>query len=88
MGIVLVAPWPVRSPGRYWVGAILFGVIFPIFVAWFVVFPLKGLPPANGFHVPGVCVGPIVNGLSGLGTAMFLRMNGAQPVRGQTLNPG
>jgi len=71
---VLVEPDLARSPGGYWVGAILFGAIFPTLVAWFIVAPLKGSPAGNGFHVPGVFVGPIVNGLWGLGTAMFLRM--------------
>jgi hypothetical protein len=71
---VLFEPWLARSPGGYWVGAILFGAIFPTLVAWFVVAPLKGLPAGNGFHVPGIFIGPIVNGLWGLGTAVFLRM--------------
>lgn len=70
--LVLVEPWLGRSPGGYWVGAVLFGAIFPTLVAWFVVFPLKGLPAAGGFHFPGILVGPIVNGLWGLGTAIFL----------------
>ncbi len=56
----------------FWPGAILFGAIFPTLVAWFVVFPLKGIPVAGGFHFPGILVGPIVNGLWGLGTALFL----------------
>ena len=71
---VLVEPWLARRPGGDWAGAILFGAIFPTLVAWFVVAPLKGMPPGNGFHAPGIFVGPIVNGLWGLGTAIFLRM--------------
>jgi hypothetical protein len=69
--------WPspfLRGPAEYWIGAIIFGAIFPTFVAWFVVFPLKGLPAGRGFHLPGIFVGPIVNGLWGLGTAIFLRL--------------
>ncbi len=69
---VLVEPWLARTPGGYWVGAILFGAIFPTLVAWFVVLPLKGLPAGGGFHFPGIIVGPIVNGLWGLGTGLFL----------------
>jgi hypothetical protein len=61
-----------RSPGGYWVGAIIFGAIFPTAVSWFVVAPLKGLPVGYGFHFPGPLVGLIVNGLWGLGTAVFL----------------
>jgi hypothetical protein len=69
---VLVEPYLAHSPGGYWVGAIVFGAIFPTLVAWFVVRPLKGLPVGEIFRVPGVFVGPIVNGLWGLGTALFL----------------
>jgi hypothetical protein len=77
---VLVERYIARSPGGYWVGAIVFGAIFPTLVAWFVVLPLKGLPAGFGFHFPGVFVGPIVNGLWGLGTAVFLRWM-PRPVR-------
>jgi hypothetical protein len=77
---VLVEPLLFRSPGGYWVGSIIFGAVFPTLVAWFVVLPLKGLPAGNGFHFPGILVGPIVNGLWGLGTALFLSwMLGMRP---------
>jgi len=69
---VLVEPWLARCPGGYWVGAIVFGAIVPTLVAWFVVLPVKGLPMGFGFHFPGILVGPIVNGLWGLGTGIFL----------------
>ena len=69
---VLVEPWLFRSPGGYCVGAIIFGAVFPTLVAWFVVLPLKGPPAGNGFHFPGILVGPILNGLWGFGTALFL----------------
>jgi hypothetical protein len=71
---VLVETALARSPGGYWVGAIVFGAIFPTLVAWFVVLPLKGFPAGNGFHFPAVLIGPIVNGLWGLGTAVFLQL--------------
>ncbi len=32
----------------------------------------QGLPVADVFRIPGVFIGPIVNGLWGLGTALFL----------------
>ena len=67
------------SPGGYWVGAIVFGAVFPTGFSWLVVAPLKGLPVGYGFHFPGLLVGPIVNGLWGLGTALFLLM--PRPVR-------
>jgi hypothetical protein len=71
---VLVERAIARSPGGYWIGAIIFGAIFPTAAAWFIVAPLKGLPVGYGFHFPGLLVGPIVNGLWGLGTAVFLSL--------------
>lgn len=68
----LIEPYLVRSPGGYWLSAIIFGAIFPTTVAWFIVRPLKGLPAADVFRVPGIFIGPIANGLWGLGTALFL----------------
>jgi hypothetical protein len=61
-----------RGRGGYWAGAILFGAIFPTLVAWFVVAPLKGYPAGFGFDWPELVVDPIVNGLWGFGTALFL----------------
>jgi len=61
-----------RWPGGYWGGAIIFGAIVPTVFSWFVVAWLKGLPLGYGFHFPGLVVGPIVNGLWGLGTGVFL----------------
>jgi hypothetical protein len=61
-----------RWPGGYWGGAIIFGAILPTAFSWFVVSQLKGLPLGYGFPFPGLLVGPIVNGLWGLGTGVFL----------------
>jgi hypothetical protein len=61
-----------RCPGNYWLGAALFGAVFPTVFSWFVVAPLKHLPLGYGFPFPGLLAGPIVNGLWGLGTALFL----------------
>jgi hypothetical protein len=80
---VLVEPYLVRSPGGYWVGAIIFGAIFPTAVAWFIVRPLKGLPVPDVFRVPGIFIGPIVNGLWGLGTALFLSWMPGSAARAQ-----
>ena len=71
---VRVEPWLARGPGGYWIGAIIFGAIVPTVVSWLVVAPLKGLPLGYGFHFPGLLVGPIVNGLWGLGTGVFLHL--------------
>jgi hypothetical protein len=70
-----------RSPGGYWVGAIVFGAVFPTGFSWLLVAPLKGLPLGYGFRFPGVLVGPIVNGLWGLGTALFLQLMSGPPRR-------
>jgi hypothetical protein len=69
---VLVEPWLAKSPGGYWVGAIIFGAVFPTLVAWFVVTPIKGGSVAAIFSFPRILVGPIINGLWGLGTGLFL----------------
>jgi hypothetical protein len=71
---VLVERWLALSPGGYWVGAIIFGAIFPTVFSWLVVAPIKHLPLGYGFRFPGIFVGPIVNGLWGLGTGLFLGM--------------
>ena len=78
---VLIARAITRSPGGYWIGAIIFGAIFPTCASWFIVAPLKGLPLGYGFHFPGLLVGPIVNGLWGLGTAVFLWLMGERSWR-------
>ena len=69
---VLIERWLARFPGGYWVGAVLFGAVVPTLVFWFVVLPLRGAPVGGGWVYPGVLVGPIVDALWGLGTAMIL----------------
>jgi hypothetical protein len=71
-----------RSPGGYWVGAIVFGAVFPTVFSWLVVAPLKGLPLGYGFHFPGILIGFVVNGLWGLGTALFLLLMARTPKYG------
>jgi hypothetical protein len=71
---VLVERWLARSPGGYWVGAIIFGAIFPTLVGWFVITPIRGGSVAAIFAFPRILIGPIVNGLWGLGTGVFLGM--------------
>ena len=67
-----VAPRFPRGAG-YWLAAAAFGALGPTLVAWFVVQPLKGLPPAGGWSLPGVLVGPLANGAWGVGAALVLR---------------
>ena len=73
-GLVFVAVerWFPRA-GGYWLAAIAFGALFPSLVAWFVVFPLKGMDMAGGFRLAGLVTGLAVNGAWGLGTGLFLR---------------
>lgn len=78
---VLAEPLIARCPGGYWVGAIVFGIVGPDLASWFIVAPLKGLPLGRGFHFPGLLVGPIVNGLWGLGTGAFLALFTGAPKR-------
>ncbi len=73
-GVAFVAaePWfPVG--GLYWVLALLFGALGPTLVAWFVVFPLKGLPVAAGWHAARMVTGLLINGAWGIGVALLLR---------------
>jgi len=82
-GIVftLVEPWLNRAPGGPWVGGILFGMIVPTLVMWFVVMPLKGMQPADGFRFPRLLVSPVVNTLWVIGTALFLGITASRRSR-------
>ncbi len=64
--------WFPRGVG-YWISACIFGAIFPSFVAWLVVFPLKGLSAGGGWHAAGLATGLMINGAWGLGTAILLQ---------------
>lgn len=57
-----------------WLAGLLFGAIAPTLVAWFVVAPLKGQPIAQGFNLSRMWIGPLVNGLWGLGTALIYEL--------------
>ena len=72
-GVLFALMEPRLSRGApYWLGAIVFGAIFPSLVAWFVVFPLKGIPMAASWHAKGLETGLMVNGAWGFGTALFM----------------
>ena len=64
--------WPV-NPG-FVLKALLFGMLFPTLVAWFVVAPLKGLPMAGGFKANSMFTGLCVNAAWGLGTGVLLML--------------
>ena len=71
--LALILPLASRDTAIYWIGAILFGAVFPTAVAFYVVTRLKGLPPVSfPPHYPLAAVGPLINGAWGLGTAVFL----------------
>lgn len=55
----------------YWIAALAFGAVFPTLVAWFVVFPLKGIPVASGLEPTRMMIGLLLNGAWGLGTALI-----------------
>ena len=57
--------WPL------WLAGFVFGAIGPTLVGWFVVAPIKGNPIAQGFNPARMWRGPIINGMWGLGTAVF-----------------
>lgn len=57
----------------YLIATTVFGAVFPSLVAWFVVFPLKGLPVAAGGSTAALLTGLAVNGAWGFGTGAMLR---------------
>jgi hypothetical protein len=57
---------------RLVVAATILGAIAPTLVAWFVVAPLKGQPPAGGWAPAAMLAGPLVNAAWGLGTGLGL----------------
>jgi hypothetical protein len=71
-GVLLAAILAWLDGAKLVVAATIFGAILPTLIAWFVVAPLKGQPPAGGFAMPGLLIGPIVNAAWGLGTGLGL----------------
>lgn len=57
----------------YWLLTLIFGAIGPTFVAWLVVFPLKGIPLGGGWKPYGIITGLMINAAWGIGTALMLR---------------
>jgi hypothetical protein len=73
-GIVFaLVDWSFPQGLPYWLLTLLFGAIGPTLVAWFAVFPLKGLPLGAGWKPSAMATGLMVNGAWGLGTAFFLQ---------------
>jgi hypothetical protein len=66
---------------KYWLLAVVLGAILPTVVAFFIVFPLKGLPIAGGWQ-PDLVIGALLlNGAWGFGVALFMRMMLRAPAR-------
>ena len=64
--------WPVD--GAFLLKALIFGMICPTVVAWFIVAPIKGLPIAGGFKFNNMLTGLCVNAAWGLGAGLLLAL--------------
>jgi len=69
-GIALWALIRGRRGAAYWGLAIALGALLPSLVAWFVVFPIKGIE-VNSMIVFGAL---LLNGAWGLGVALYMRL--------------
>jgi hypothetical protein len=57
----------------WWLGGLVFGVVLPLLVLWFVALPLKGLPIGGGFILSRVLQAIVLHAGFGLGTAIIFR---------------
>lgn len=73
-GIVLLLVLRRVKPRAFWIAALIFGAVAPTLVAWLVVAPLKGQPLGGGWKPAGMLTALAINGVWGLGTAVFLRL--------------
>jgi hypothetical protein len=73
-GIIFFALVKATRPSglTYFASALLFGAIAPTLVAWFIVSPIKGVPPAGGWQSAAMATALTINAAWGLGTAIFL----------------
>jgi hypothetical protein len=65
---------PRRPAYAFWVAALAFGALLPSLFAWFVVEPMKHLPPAAGGDPVRLGVALASNGAWGIGTAAVYRV--------------
>jgi hypothetical protein len=77
-----VARYFPRGP-LYYACAFAFGIVGPVMVLWFIVFPLKGLPVAAGLDPGRMLTQLIIHGCYGLGLGILLQAcgRGAAPHR-------
>lgn len=71
-GIALWALIRKRTGAAHWLLALALGALLPSLVAWFVVFPIKGIE-LNGTLIGGAL---LLNGAWGLGVALCMRLFG------------
>ncbi len=71
----------------WWCGGLVFGGVLPLFVLWFVVMPLKGLPIGGGFALPGVPLDIVLHAVFGLGTSIVFRLGARLAGRRPPLSP-
>jgi hypothetical protein len=57
----------------YYVCAFLFGIVGPVMVLWFIVFPLRGQPVAAGLDPGRMLTQIIIHGCYGLGVGVLLQ---------------
>lgn len=69
-GIALWALIRSRRGPSYWALAIVLGALLPSLVAWFVVFPLKGIALSSTLVVGAL----LLNGAWGLGVGLYMRL--------------
>ena len=75
-GILLWEILRKKRAGAQWALALVLGALLPTLVAFFVVFPLKGLPVGGGWK-PDIVVGALLlNGAWGLGVVALMRVFG------------
>ncbi len=80
-GIVLAAALRRLDGPALVLASLVFGMLLPTLVAWFVVAPLKGRPMAAGMVPSAMAVGLIVNAAWGLGTGIGLNLFGRSHIR-------
>ena len=71
-GIVLWALIRNRTGMAHWLLAFVLGALLPSLVAWFVVFPIKGIALSSSLIVGAL----LLNGVWGLGVALCMRLFG------------
>jgi hypothetical protein len=81
-GAIMIPLIDGRRGSGYWIAALLFGALAPTLVAWFIVAPLKHQPIAAGWRPKAMLIGPIVNGVWGLATAMIYAISARSSLRG------